>query len=229
MEPDRVKRICDEIRARNLDITWSVPVGLNVWKVTEDILRVMCDTGFYRACFPIESGDPEMLEYIRKPVDLDRVLETIEACHRLGIWTYGNFLIGFPEQTPESVEKTAQFAETCGLDMINVYIVQPYKGAELWDIMQNLGLLDTAHGTASTILHTIYDTKHFTAEELRAKRDEVYKRFTQKRIRRLFTLKGLNDLRRKMNTPERFAYAMRVFATFAKNSLISKKFTIIPE
>lgn len=225
----RVMDICEQIQSRNIDIAWSVPVGLNVWKVTEDILRAMRDTGFYRACFPIESGDPEMLKYMRKPGDLDQVRDTIRSCHKLGIWTYGNFLIGFPEQTPESIEKTIQFAESCGLDMINAYIVQPYKGAELYDIMDGLGLLHTSHGAGSTIFETTYDTKHFTAAQLQAKRDELYRRFTKKRIRRLLTPQGLNDLLRKVSTPKRCAYAIHVFATFAKSSLISKKFTIIPE
>ena len=229
VEPERVLRLCEAIQARKLDITWSVPVGLTVWKVDEPILRAMRDCGFYRACFPVESGDPAMLEYIRKPVDLDKVRETIQICHRLGIWTYGNFLIGFPEQTPESVEMTAHFAETCGFDMINVYIVQPFRGAELWNIMERMGLLNTAEAAGSTILHTVYDTKYFTAAELRAKRAEIYARFTRRRVRRLFTPAGLVGLLRKMNSPERFAYALRVFATFAKNSLISRRFTIVPE
>lgn len=229
VKPERVRRICDEIQSRKLDIAWSVPVGLTVWRVDTDTLRAMRDCGFYRACFPIESGDPEMLKYIRKPVDLDRVLETIRACHDLGIWTYGNFLIGFPEQTPESVEKTAQFAESCGLDMINVYIVQPYKGAELWDIMQELGLLDIAQGTGSTIIDSDYDTKYFTADQLRAKRNEIYRRFTHKRFARLFTPRGVLDMLYKVNSPERFAYACRVATVFAKNSIVSRKFTIIPE
>ncbi len=229
VKPERIKLMCEELIKRRIRISWSVPVGLTVWKVTEDILRTMRDSGFYRACFPIESGDPEMLKYIRKPVDLNRVLETIETCHRLGIWTYGNFIIGFPEQTPESVETTIKFAESCGLDMINAYIAQPYRGAELWDIMDDMGLLASAHGEGSTILDTTYDTRFLTAQELIAKRAELCSRFTQKRIRRLFTPKGIVQMLRKMRTPASFAYAVRVFAKFAKNSLMSRKFTIIPE
>jgi len=225
----RVLSFCNELKRRNIDISWNVPTGLTVWTVTEGILRAMVETGFYRACFPIESGDPELLKYIRKPVDLDRVVETIGMCHRLGLWTYGNFIIGFPEQTPESIEMTIRYGEACGLDMLNVYVLQPYAGSDLYDVMCSSGLQGKANADASTIHYTMFDTKYFTAEQLRAKRDEFYKRFTKARLKRLLTPKGLNDLRRKMNSPERFRYAMRVFATFAKYSLKSKKFTIIPE
>lgn len=228
-DPDRVKRICEEIARRKLRISWTVPPGLNVWKMDEATLRMMRDTGFYRANFPIESGDPEILRYIRKPIDLDAVRQSIEMCHRLGLWTYGNFLIGFPEETAQSIEKTARFAETCGLDMVVVYIVQPYAGSDLFEEYKSLGLLDTVHTDASSTWYSTYDTKYFKAEELRAKRDEIQARFTKARIRRLLSIKGLNDLRKKMGTPERFGYALRTFATFGMASLKSRKFSTLTE
>lgn len=222
----RVIQICDEIRRRKLDISWTVPPGLTVWTVNESILKAMQDSGFYRACFPVESGDPEMLKYIRKPINLDQVLETIDTCHRLGIWTYGNFIIGFPEQTPDSVEKTAEYAVHSGLDMINVYCAQPYAGSDLYEIYDHLGMLDQAGVNASTVFNTQYDTKYFKAEELRAKRDDIYDRFTKQRIRRLFSPRGMNDIRRKLHGPENFAYGMRVFGTFAVRSLKQGKLGI---
>jgi len=224
--PARVSTICDEILRRSIDISWTVPPGLTVPTVNEEVLCGMRAAGFYRACFPIESGDPAMLAYIRKPIKLDRVRAIIEYCNQLGLWTYGNFIIGFPEQTPESVEKTAEYAINSGLDMINVYVAQPYAGSDLYDVFQDLGLLDAPEADASTVFHTMYDTKHFTAEELRAKRDEIYRRFTRQRIRRLFTPKGLNDLRRKTATPENFAYAVRIFGTIARNSLKARKMSL---
>ena len=61
-------------------------------------------------------------DYLTKPLDFDEAINAIDLCHKLGIWTYGNFIIGFPEQTAESIERTAQFAVNSGLDMISVYI-----------------------------------------------------------------------------------------------------------
>ncbi len=224
----RVLDLCEEIKRRNIDISWNVASGITIWTVTEEVLRAMMETGYYRVGLPIESGDPDILKYIRKPVKLDRALETIETCQKLGLWTYGNFIIGFPEQTAESIEKTIQFAENCGLDMITACILQPYAGADIYEIMDDMGLLDNPNAAASTVFHTTYDTKYFTAAELNAKRDEMYKRFTQKRLQRLLTPKGLADLLRKMNTPERFLYGMRIFGRFAVNSLKSRKFSEFP-
>lgn len=226
VDPERVRRICDEILRRNLEISWSVPPGLQANRFTPELLTVMKASGFYRACFPIESGDPEILDWIRKPVDFDEVLEAIDLCHRFGIWTYGNFIIGFPEQTAESIERTAQFAETCGLDMISVYIAQPYAGSELYDVFQNLGLMDPAKSAGSTVFNSLYDTKYFTAAELRAKRDELYGRFIRRRVKRLFTPKGAAEMWRKTNTPESFAYAMRIVRIMAANSLHARRINL---
>ena len=218
VDPERVEGICDEIVSRKLDITWSVPPGVSPNRLNEKLLKKMIRSGFYRACFPIESGDPEMLQWIRKPLDLDEVREAIALCHRMGVWTYGNFIIGFPEQTAESIEQTAEFAVTCGLDMINLYVAQPYAGSDLYDVYADLGLLDVPGASASTVFHTMYDTKHFTAEELRDKRDEIYRRFMKRRLLRVISPTGFVQLLRKVNTAGRFAYACRVAATLAKHS-----------
>lgn len=226
VDPARVIAICDEIKRRKLDLSWTVPPGLMVQKVTFEVLAAMKEAGFYRACLPIESGDPEMLEYIRKPLDLDHVRRVIAWCDRLGIWTYGNFIIGFPEQTPESVEKTAAYAESCGLDMISVYVAQPYAGSELYEVFDALGLLGVPDAQASTVFHTRYNTRYFTAEELRAKRDEIYRRFMKRRLRSLLTPSGLAAMFRKVNRPDRFVYGMRVFMTLVSASLKARKFDL---
>ena len=160
-----------------------------------------------------------MLEWIRKPLDLEEVEEAIALCHRLGIWTYGNFIIGFPEQTAESIERTARYAENCDLDMISVYIAQPYAGSDLYDVFKGMGLLDPEKAAASTVFHSLYDTKHFTAAELRSKRDAIYSRFMKRRIRRLFSPSGLRVLWRKINTAESFTYALRIAGVMARNTL----------
>jgi radical SAM superfamily enzyme YgiQ (UPF0313 family) len=219
VDPERVRRICEEILRRNIDISWSVPPGVQANRLTDELLRTMKASGFYRVCFPIESGDPDVLQWMRKPVDLDEVEEAIALCHALGIWTYGNFIIGFPEQTEESIERTAQYAENCGLDMISVYVAQPYAGSDLYDLFEGMGLLDPEKAAASTVFHSLYNTKYFTAADLRAKRDEIYGRFMKKRIGHLFSPSGLRVLWHKINTAESFAYAVRIAAIMARNTL----------
>jgi radical SAM superfamily enzyme YgiQ (UPF0313 family) len=226
VDPERVRRICEAIVRRKVDITWSVPPGLTANRLKGDLLEAMKASGFYRACFPIEAGDPEMLEWIRKPIDLDEVEEAIEACHRAGIWTYGNFIIGFPEQTPESVERTAAYVEDCRLDMVSVYVAQPYAGSDLYDVYAELGLLDPDRVRPSTAFHSLYDTKYFTAAQLRAKRDEIGARFMKRRIRRVFTPRGMAELWRKVNTPENLAYAARVFGIVARQSLRDRRLSL---
>lgn len=210
VDGDRVKRICEEILRREMDITWSVPPGVKANRLTGDLLPVMKASGFYRACFPIEAGDPEMLEYIRKPLDLSEAEEAIERCHAHGIWTYGNFIIGFPRQTPESVAKTAEYAVHCPLDMISVYIAQPYAGSDMYDEFCEMGLLDDERKAGSTVFGSLYDTEFFKAEELERIRADIHKRFMVQRLKRQFTSKGMADLLRKMDTFENARYAARL-------------------
>jgi len=219
VDPDRVRRICEEIIRRKLNISWSVPPGIQANRLSDELLRVMKKSGFYRACFPIESGDPELLEWIRKPVDFEEVETAIKLCHRHGIWTYGNFIIGFPRQSADSIEKTLQYAINCQLDMINVYIAQPYAGSDLYQEFVDLGLLDPERAQASTVFDSKYNTVHFTAQELCAKRQELLKLFLRKRLFRLITPRGIWQVIKKLNSPEKFAYAFRVVSRLAGASL----------
>lgn len=219
VDADRVRGICEEMLRRGIRVAWSVPPGLKANRLTEDLLRLMKRTGFYRACFPIESGDPEVLRWMRKPIEFDEAEEAIDLCNRLGIWTYGNFIIGFPEQTADSIERTAQYAINSRLDMISVYVAQPYAGSELYEIFDRLGLLDAEKAATSTVFNSRYDTLHFSAEELRALRDDIHNRFMKRRIRRLFTPRGLAELWAKTNRPGSLAYALRVFWILARQHI----------
>ncbi len=221
VDPERVRKICQEILKRKLEITWSVPPGIQANRLTDDLLRVMKRSGFYRACFPIESGDPEVLEWIRKPVDFEEVEAAIALCRHHGIWTYGNFIIGFPEQTLESVEKTAQYAINCPLDMISVYIAQPYAGSDLYEQFQRLGLLHPKKAAASTVFESRYDTLHFKANELCAKREEILRLFLKKRVVRLLSPREVLYTWKKINSPEKFAYAVRIVTHLLTTSLKS--------
>jgi radical SAM superfamily enzyme YgiQ (UPF0313 family) len=57
----------------------------------------MKKAGCYQLNFGIESGDPNVLKnIIHKPLSLDRVRKVVDYSKKLGIWTHGFFVIGFP-------------------------------------------------------------------------------------------------------------------------------------
>ena len=160
----RVELICDKIIELNLDISFSMPSGTSPWLVDEGLLRKMKKAGFYRLCFPIESGNENTIKFIRKPVNLTKMGDLIKAASKLGFWTSANFIIGFPYETREEIMTTIKYAYECGVDYPIFFIAQPLKGAELYDVVVKEGLLKAEYDTDITT--SKFDTKYLSVEEI---------------------------------------------------------------
>ncbi|MCK5600234.1 radical SAM protein, partial [Candidatus Pacearchaeota archaeon] len=171
VDKKRVHRICDLIIEKKLNITLSLPAGTSAWLLDKALLRKMKKAGFYRLCFPIETGNENTIKFIRKNINLNEVLKKIRLANKLGFWTQGNFIIGFPYETREEIEETIRFAYNSGLDYVVFYIAKPYAGSEMYEIYKKEGLL-TKVGPCSDILVSDCDTKTMKASEL----NKIYSR-----------------------------------------------------
>jgi anaerobic magnesium-protoporphyrin IX monomethyl ester cyclase len=209
-DPKRVRILCERILEHGLDIRWQVSQGINSVRLDEDMLELMHRSGMYRVGFPIESGDPAVLKFIRKPVRLEKIQRLVKKCNELGIYTFGCFMIGFPEETLEQIEHTVTFMLDSGLDYAKISIVQPLAGSDLYGVFQRHGLVDVPrHG--STYWHTEYDTLYLTADQLNSLRATAAQGFARRRLRRMLTPAGIRRyLLPKLRSWEDIRYFFRV-------------------
>ena len=224
----RVEDFCQELLKRKIKIRWSVPPGFNVWLADKELLNTMAKSGLFRVNFPIETGSPATLHFIRKPVNLKRANEIIKECNDLGIWTTGNFLIGFPYETMEDIELTAKYIYNSELDAVTVLICQPQIGSDLIEIYQKEGLLTHTPERGSSVLTTKYDTKYFKAKELNRIRSEIMVNFNNLRLKSFFTPQGFyRHIFKKINSPKKFKYflgkVLRAFYRYNIFRILIKK------
>ncbi len=218
----RIEKFCTMILDQNMDIRWQVSQGINIPYVDEELLELMQKSGMYRVGFPIESGCPETLRYMRKPMNLDKALRLIKKCNDLGLYTFGCFLIGFPEETREQIQQTNDFIMNSGLDYPKISIVQPHHGTDLFSVYEQLGLLDENTGRikhGSTYFHTEYNTKYLKAVELNAIRIQALKQYGKHRIRQMITPTGFKRfILPKLKTLEGAKYFFRMGYHFVRGS-----------
>lgn len=206
----RVHKICDLLIDRRLDVTLTVPSGTSIWLADEALLRKMRKAGFYRLCFPIETGNQNSLKFIRKPIDLAKAKETIRLANRIGIWTQGNFIIGFPYETREEIQSTIDYAFRSGLDYALFFIAKPYAGSEMFDIFKKEGLL-TEIARGSNIETANYDTKTMRASELQSIRDRASNKYlVVKALYYLNPINFYNYLLPKISSKEDLVYAAKI-------------------
>jgi radical SAM superfamily enzyme YgiQ (UPF0313 family) len=74
--------------------------------VRPQLLTTMKRAGLVHVNFGVESGDDDILKAIRKGITTDQVVRALEWAKEAGLMTACNFMLGFPEDTPYTLERT---------------------------------------------------------------------------------------------------------------------------
>lgn len=105
-----------------------------------EMVELMKESGCEGVYLGIESGSDQILKNMNKAVTVKKYLEGIQLLKKYGIIAYGNFIIGFPGETHETVQDTIAFIKESGLDFYRVQLwycdtITPiWKEREKYDI-----------------------------------------------------------------------------------------------
>ncbi len=128
----RTLELCKAIREEGLEFTWEGWTHAST--IDEELLREMKATGLVRLSFGIESGDPKILEIIKKNVTLDQIRTAYKIAARVGIETRGSAMLGHPHETRKTAWNTLKFLRSIPeLKQIFLNVACPYPGTELFD------------------------------------------------------------------------------------------------
>ncbi len=132
----RTIELCRHLKP--LNFTWSCTS-----RVTTDYetLKAMKDAGCRLLIVGYESGDPQILKNIKKGATVEMARRFTENCHRLGLKIHGDFIIGLPGESRESIRRTIEFAKQLDCETIQVSIAHPYPGTEFYEYVKQNGLI----------------------------------------------------------------------------------------
>jgi radical SAM superfamily enzyme YgiQ (UPF0313 family) len=128
--------ICKEILRRRLSVTMTTPNGLRVDTLNRSILRVMKKAGFYHLTFSVESGSPRILRESNKVTNLRTIAHNTLIAKEIGFTLSSFFMLGFPNETLESIQKTIKFAKSLPFDQRLFFLLKPLPGSQLFDEMR---------------------------------------------------------------------------------------------
>jgi len=80
-----------------------------------------------------ESGNQEILKNIKKGATIEMAERFTANCKKLGLVIHGDYIIGLPGETHQTIRKTIDFAKRMDTETIQVSIAAPYPGTELYD------------------------------------------------------------------------------------------------
>jgi radical SAM superfamily enzyme YgiQ (UPF0313 family) len=88
-----------------------------------------------------ESGDQQILKNIKKGATVERARQFTKDCHKLGLVIHGDFILGLPGESRESIRNTIDFAKELDVETIQVSVAHAYPGTELYDYAVKNGFM----------------------------------------------------------------------------------------
>jgi anaerobic magnesium-protoporphyrin IX monomethyl ester cyclase len=177
---DLLRRLAEEFPDT---IFWNTG-GVEVNALDKELIDLMAEANFHRAILAIEAGDPDVqASSVDKRVDLERLPETVKYLQQKGIDLKALYMIGFPGETREQIQRTVDLAVNLGVLDFNISIVTALPGTPLYDECVAKGLF--LEGV--TVNNLNYAKSNFrlpdiTPEELEDIRRSVWLRAFEKRV-----------------------------------------------
>jgi radical SAM superfamily enzyme YgiQ (UPF0313 family) len=132
----RTIELCEKLKP--LKMTWSCTS-----RVTTDYetLKAMKEAGCRLLIVGYESGDPQILKNVKKGATVERARQFTKDCKKLGLLVHGDFILGLPGETKETIRTTIDFAKELDVDTIQVSVAHAYPGTELYDYAKANGFI----------------------------------------------------------------------------------------
>lgn len=137
------RRLCEAIAAADLGIQWRCI--LYPWKVDPDLADKMAAAGCVELSLGFESGDPDVLRGLNKRFGPDEVRRISDLFGERGIRRMGFLLLGGPDESLESAERSLAFADSLNLEAVKITLgIRVYPGTQLARRAAAEGMIDPA-------------------------------------------------------------------------------------
>jgi hopanoid biosynthesis associated radical SAM protein HpnJ len=192
----RTVELCEKLKP--LKLTWSCTSRVTT---SYDTLKAMKEAGCRLLIVGYESGDPQILKNIKKGATVERARQFTKDCKKLGLVIHGDFILGLPGESRESIRRTIDFAKELDVETIQVSVAHAYPGTELYEyaikngfVVPGTAMVDKAGHQVAHIKYPNIDPEEIL-EAVHGFYDEYY--FRPKAIARILKKAVFNNQERK--------------------------------
>ncbi len=130
----RVIEICKMLIEKKYNLTWSIGNGIRLGTLDDELLTYMADSGCTYFSLGIESGDDKMLKEMKKPLTLKILNQKAPLLEKHSrIYYRANFITGYPDETPEQLNRTFECAKNFSWDWCLFSLCKPLPDTELYN------------------------------------------------------------------------------------------------
>lgn len=146
--------------------------------ISADVARLMKDAGCQRVYLGLETGSDVTLRLMNKQASLDDGVQAVHHFRQAGIQVAGFFIVGYPDETRDSVEQTFKFALDLPLDEISFNVPFPLPGSALFDRVS--GIDPTRDWSQENEVSFVY-TSEFDPQWIKQRIEQTMKEFNQRK------------------------------------------------
>ena len=184
----------------------------------EDILPKYRKAGIIHIYVGTESTQQASLDYIKKDLSLEESKKALALCRAHGIITETSMILGFPDETEDSIAKTLEIAMEYNPDMAHFLAIAPWPYADIYeDLKPYIAVTDYRK---YNLIDPIIKPKNMTLEELDKAIVDCYRAFYMNRYAEM-TLLERDEFKKK--------YMMTAMKLMMSNSFIKKKIGALGE
>jgi len=118
------------LRAEGLDFRFMVEADLVAWKIPQ-FVELLAAAGCSQVFMGVEAVRQETLNAARKRQN--RVKDYADMCaryHEFGIACHAGYILGFPNDTPQTIAEDVETLKGIGFDQVSFFILTPLPGSE---------------------------------------------------------------------------------------------------
>ena len=135
----RVLEICRKIDERGLVFRWVCDTRVDC--ADGEVLAAMRRAGCVRVNLGIESGSPEVLRKIGKPIDPDRAMRVTAEARDLGMDVRYYLIVGNQGDTPHTIYQTLDFVEKARPTHFLLHTMAVFPGTADFRVARSAGLI----------------------------------------------------------------------------------------
>lgn len=108
----------------------------------ENRCKIMKDIGITDVSLGFESASQRILSYLKRGnVTIENSKKAVENAKKYGFAVHGCFILGSPMETKEDILKTLEFIKNNPMDTIDLCVLTPLPGTELWNYAKEKGVV----------------------------------------------------------------------------------------
>lgn len=131
--------LCQKMIEANVNVVWECSTRVDL--LDKELLDIMKGAGCRCIDVGIETGSNRMLQKIDKGISVNSIRNAIKLMEKAGMAWRAFFMIGYPEETKDDIEKTYELIRNIRPLKMWLSIFTPYPGTKLYNVSRTLNLI----------------------------------------------------------------------------------------